>query len=208
MADSGKKKSSERSESLVFRRFRYTDDYKAVPTISANGRQTNSLVYLREWYLPVNEPGEYKRIVLIMRVLTAAALAGALGASALVPLPLVSKWFIPVLLLALIPMVYQIMGVVMLGNKPRHMERSQHDKSVIRSGHSAMAGFVIICIAALVFILYWVTSGFGSDEYSAFGLRDAGVAALIVLSALAEWGVYASFRKIKVETVENSAYRP
>ena len=143
-----------------------------------------------------------------MRILTAVAVPAVLGATALVPVPLVSKWFLPVLLLALIPLVYQVMGAVLLKNKPCYLERSQHDKSIVRTGHSAMAAFVIICIAAAVFAAYWLTAGFGSEEYSAFGVRDAAVAALIVIAALAEWGAFAAFRKIRVETVENSAHRP
>lgn len=209
MAESGKKKGRERSNRIIGRRFRYTEDYMAVPTISSTGRRVNELVYTGKWILPVNEEGEYKSLTLKMRILTAVALLAVIAAGVLVPLPLANKWFIPVLLAALFPLVYQIMGAVTLKSRPDYLERAQYDKTVVRTGHCAMAGFVIVCISAVLFIVYWMVVAFGSmEEAGAFGVRDAAVAAAIVIAALAELGVFLTFRKIKVETLENSAHRP
>ncbi|MBR3383151.1 MAG: hypothetical protein IKG85_08990 [Clostridia bacterium] len=209
MAGSEKQKDKKKSNRIIGRRFRYTEDYKSVPTLNSSGGRENTLVYTGQWILPVNEQSEYKRIVLVMRAALAAAVLFVLGAAYSVPVPMANRWYLPVLLVALFPLAYQIMGAVKLPNAPKHMERVQYDKSFVRVGQSAVITLIVLGVSALLFIVYWAAAAAGSmEEASPFTARDAAYAVLIVLAAAAEFVIFRRYRGVKTETLDNSAYRP
>lgn len=198
-----------RSSRIIGRRFRYTNDYKSVPSLTADGRRSNDLVYTGKWILPVNEESEYKRIVTLMRILLAVAAAAVIGAVAILPPPMTHKWYLPVLIVSFFPLAYEIMGAVKLPGKIRHMERMEYDKSFQRLGTAAMFAFVVICIAAVGVIVYWIIASTGGiEEAVPYSARDGVFAALVVVAAAAEFAIYKLYRRIKTETLENSAYRP
>lgn len=204
--DKGEKK---RSDRIIGRRFRYTDDYKSVPTLGADGKKENDLVYVGKWIHVLNVEAEYKRIVLIMRIMTALTVLAVAGAVFVLPLPMTHKWYLPVLVASVFPLAYQIMGAVKLPSKPAYLERVRFDKSLRRVGHSAMAALVIIGLSILGVAAYWITGLFVSIEGAQpYSLRDAAYALLSLAAAGAELLTFLQFRKIKTELAENSAHRP
>lgn len=209
MAKTGGNSGEKRSNRIIGRRFRYTADYKTVPSLDSGGRKVNDLVYVGKWILPVNGEEEFRRIVAVMRAALAAAVIAVIAAVLVHPAEMTHRWYLPVLLVALFPLAYEIMGAVMLPKEPKHMERVKFDKSFVRCGNGALVGLIVVGLAALGFAAYWVVASCTELEgASAFTVRDGLFAGLAVVAAAAELAVYTAFRKVRTETVENSAYRP
>lgn len=209
MADTERKGEKKRSERLIGGRFRYTDDYKSVPVLGAGGRKENELVYVGKWIHILNSESEIRRIALLMRVLTAAAVLCVVGAVFVLPVPMTHKWYLPVLVFSLFPLAYQIMGVFRLPNGPDFLERVKYDKGVKRVGHSALFALIVTGLSILGLAAYWITGAFieieGAQPYS---IRDGIYALLAAAAAGAELLTFMQFRKVRTETVENSAHRP
>lgn len=194
----------------VARRYRYTNDYQAVPRLGPNGGRGKQLIYIGPWFLPTNEEAEYKKLVLWMWLLTAAAVAGVLGALLTHPAEKTFRLYLPVLVAGLFPLSFQIMGALTVPGKRSHMDRRQYDKGLGRIGGSAMASFVMICLTALGCLIFWIVTANrefdGKASYSL--LHDGGFAALLVLAALAELTVKRLSGRIQVDMLPNDSYHP
>ncbi len=209
MAKTGDKGEKKRSERIIGRRFRYTDDYKSITKLGAGGRKENELIYVGRWIHILNGERELSRIVLLMRIMAGIALVSVVGAVLVLPLPMTHKWYLPVLIFSLFPIAYQIMGAVKLPGKPAYMERAKFDKSVKRAGNASLFALIVTGLSILGLAAYWIVGAFveieGAQPYS---VRDGVYALLAAAAAAAELVSYLQFRKISTETVENSAYRP
>ena len=200
-------KTEKKSNRLIGRRYRYADDYQIVPALAGNGRGQR-VIYNGQWILPTNDPEQYKKLVLWMRILTAMVLVALLAAIDLVPAPNTHKWYLPILVGALYPLSYQVMGVATIPARIRHMERRQYDKSFLRAGHSATFTVVMLCLSALACLIYWLVAAFGTIEDEApYSLADGGFAFLLILSVAAELTVRRLARKVETETLEHDAYQ-
>lgn len=201
-------KDGKRSDRLIGRRYRYTADYQIVPALGPGGTRSKRLIYRGEWILPVNDAAEYRRLVLSMRLLLALAVGAVIGALMVLPPPMENKWYVPVLVFSSFPIAFEIMGAVRLPASPRHMERQHFDKSFLRLGHSAMFAFVVMCAAALGLAIYWIVVSVrtveGAQPYAA---GDAVFAVLLAAAAAAEFQIYRLHKRIRTETLENSAHQ-
>lgn len=201
-------KSGKKSNRIVGRRYRYVNDYQTAPALGENGRGKR-VFYVGPWILPTISPELYKKVALCAWLLTAAALAAITGALAVVPTPMTHKWYVPILVAGLFPFSYQVMGAVMIPPTLRHMERQRYDKSIVRTGQSALFTFVMICVSALGCAIYWLVAALGTVEDEApYALADGIFALLLVLAALSELAVRRLIGKIKVDTLDHDAYHP
>lgn len=199
------KPKQKKSDRIIGRRYRYTKDYEIVPAIGANGRRQKQLLYTADWILPANEPEEYKALVLRMRILLALSVAAVLCATQALPAPMTNKWYLPVLMVSVFPLAYQIMSAVRLPAQKKRMERQEFDKGFVRLGHCAMFAFVVICAAALGLLVYWIVAAATELEGEApYSLRDGLFAALLALAAAAELLLWRLCRQIRPETVPNA----
>ena len=203
----GKQKGSEkRSDRIIGRRYRYTADYRVVPGLGPNGSRERRVLYTAPWVVPVNDPAEYKGIVLRMRVLLALVGLAFLGAVTVLPTPMTHKWYLPLLMTALFPIAFQVMSLTFIPGEPKPLERQRFDKGFVRMGHSAMFAFVIMCLSGLGVVVYWLFAAFGTVEDSApYALGDGLFALLLVVAAGAELTIYRLFGRIRTETRENTA---
>jgi hypothetical protein len=201
--------SEKKSNGYVVRRYRYTNDYQVIPSLNPKGGRENRMFYIGSWIHPTNDEVEFKRLIFGMRLLTAVAVAAVLAALAVLPGPLTHKWFLPILVISSFPLAYQIMGAVMLPAKTTPMERRQYDKGILRTGHSAMFAFVVICMSALACLIYWIIAVAATIKGEApYSLMDGVFAAMLVLGGVAELRVYRLSKQIKTELLDNDAYRP
>ncbi len=201
-------KTEKKTNRLIGRRYRYTDDYQVVPALGNEGRGKR-ILYIGPWILPTNELEEYKKLVLWIRILTVVAVAAALGAMNVVPPPSTHKWYLPILVFALFPLAYQVMGAATMPATLTHMERQRYDKGIVRAGQSAGFSLVVICLSALGCLVYWIIAAVGTIEGEApYALGDGVFAALLVLAAAAEWMVRQLSRRIKTDTLDHDAYHP
>ena len=205
----GGERTVERIEKRIFRRFRYTDDYRTTTYVGANGRSKDRVTYIGDWYCPVNPAEEYRAVVRsawVLVILSALALCGALLS---LPAPMEHKWYVAVLALAMFPQAYAIMGVVRLPRKPEPMERARHDKSVLRLKHSAVAILVILALTVLGLSAYWVLFACHVFENAApYALGDGIFLGCLFIAAAANFLLYTKMNKIKTEIRENSSHRP
>ena len=202
------RETEEKSNRLIGRRYRYTNDYQVVPALGSDGRGKR-IFYIGSWFLPVNEPVEYRKLVLWIQILTAAALAAVLVAVGIIPPPYDHKWYLPILVLGLFPLAFQVMGAVRIPGKIIHMEHQRYDKSIVRAGQSAAFALVVICISALGCLAYWIVAAVGTVPNEApYAWTDGAFAALLILAAAAEWAVRRLSRKIKIDTLDHDAYHP
>lgn len=208
MAKQGKK-SGERAGRLIGRRYRYTDDYKVVPSIGAGGRHEKRVIYTGEWIRPTNGEAAYRRLVRAIWVLLALAVLAVIGAVQILPPPMTNKWYVPVLMISVFPLAYQVLGAVRIPPAVTCMERQHYDKSFVRTGHSATFAFVVMCLAALALVIYWIVAAVGTVEGEApYSLRDGLFAVLLAAAAAAELGIRKLVGQLATENVENSAYHP
>ena len=208
MAKDGKK-SGERSNRIIGRRYRYTGDYKVVRAIGAGGRHEKRVIYTGEWIRPTNDEFAYKRLVRMIWALLAAAILAVVGAVQIVPPPMTNKWYVPVLMVSVFPLAYQVLGAFRIPPAVTCMERQHFDKSFVRVGQSAVFAFVVMCLAALVLLIYWIVAAVGTIEgETPYSVRDAGFALLLAAAASAELLIRRLCRRITTETLENSAYHP
>lgn len=204
-----KQQSEKKSNRIIGRRYRYTGDYTVYQVLSPGGGMTKRVTYNGRWILPINDPEEYGKIVSLLWILTAVAAAAIAGALCVLPAPMTHKWYMPVLVMGLFPLGYQIMGAVMIPPQITHMERQRFDKSFLRTGHSAMFTFVVVCLSALGCGIYWIVYAVSTIEDSApYSLMDGLFAFLLILAAAAEFTVYKTARRIKTDTLDNDAYQP
>lgn len=202
-------KTEKKSNGYVVRRYRYTNDYQAVPSLNPKGGRDSRLFYIGPWIHPTNDEAEFKSLIFGMRLLTAVAVAAVLAALAVLPGPMTHKWFMPVLVISSFPLAFQIMGAAVLSAKTTPLERRQYDKGILRTGQSAVFTFVVICLAALGCLIYWIVAAAGDIEDSApYALMDGVFAAMLVLAAVAELRVHRLSKAIKTELLDNEAYRP
>ena len=201
--------SEEKSHKLIGRRYRYTGDYQVVSSLGPYGGRQKQMIYIGQWIRPSNETGEYKNIVLWMRILTAIAVVTAVCAMWLHPAEMTHRWYVPVLVVSLFPLLYQVMGAVTIPAEPSYMERQRYDKSILRVGHSAVAALVLFCISALGCVIYWIVASVSELEGSVpYSLMDGVFAALLIASGAAELTTYRFFQRIKTDTFDNDAYHP
>ncbi len=201
-----KQEKSRRADRLIGRRYRYTKDYQVLPGLGPKGSREKRVLYTGDWYLPVNDGEEYRKLVKALRLLTALAALAVLGALAILPPPMENKWYLPVLTVSLFPLAYQIMGAVSLPSQKTHMERQRYDKSVVRVGHSAMFAFVVMCLAALGLMVYWIVAASGGLGSPAYTGRDAVFAVLLILAAAAELVSWKLYGRIQAEKVPNERF--
>lgn len=200
--------SEKKSNRIIGRRYRFAEDYQLIPDLKGNGRNKR-IVYIGPWILPTNEPEEYKRVVRWMRILTALVLIAVFAAMEQIPFPATYKWYFPILVISLFPLLHQVMGAWMLPAKICHMERQRYEKSFGRIGSSAMFTFVVLCLSALAYLIYWIIAATSIIEGEApYALADGIFAALLVFSAVTELQVRRLSRRIKTDTLDNSAYQP
>lgn len=195
-------------EKRVFRRFRYTEEYRSTPYVGANGKSKERFTYIGEWYCPVNEAGEYKGIVIAAWAAVIVAVLSTLGALFSIPAPLENKWYVVALTFSLFPLAYAVMGAARLPSKPEPMEHARFDKSVLRLKHSAVAVLVILALTALGLIAYWILTACGVYAAAPYALGDGIFAGCILLAAAANVLLYAKMKQIKTEVRENSAHNP
>ena len=205
-----KEKSEGKSHKIIGRRYRYTGDYQIVPALGMNGAGGKRIIYKGRWIRPTNEPAEYEKIVLWLRILTAAAVLLVAAAMGLHPANMTHRWYMPVLVASVFPLAYQVMGAVSLPPKISYMERQKYDKSFVRVGHSAVFALVLFGLAALGCVIYWIIVAVseyveGSAPYS---LNDGTFAALLVLAGAAELFNYRFFKRVQTDTFDNDAYQP
>lgn len=201
-----KQEKARRADRLIGRRYRYTKDYQVLPGLGPKGSREKRVIYTGEWILPANDGESYQKLVKALRLLTALAVLAVLGALAILPPPMENKWYLPVLTVSLFPLAYQIMGAVSLPSQKTHMERQRYDKSVVRVGHSAMFAFVVMCLAALGLLVYWIVAASGGLGSPAYTGRDAAFALLLVLAAAAELLSWKLYGRIQPETVPNERF--
>lgn len=200
------KQEKSRSGRLIGRRYRYASDYRVVSGLGPNGSREKRVFYTGDWILPANGAEEFQKLVRGLRLLTALAALAVLGALAVLPPPMENKWYLPVLTVSCFPLAFQIMGAVSLPAQKTHMERQRYDKSVVRVGHSAMFAFVVMCLAALGLIIYWVVAASGGLGQPAYTGRDAVFVVLLILAAAAEFVSHKLYGRIKPEKLPNQSF--
>ncbi len=194
-------KNEKRSDRIIGRRYRYTGDYKVLPAMG--GSRERRVVYVGKWILPANEPEEYRKIVLWMRLLLGVAVLAFAGAIQVLPAPMTNKWYVPVLMIAVFPLAYGVLGAFALPAARRRMERQQYDKSFVRVGHSAVFALAVMGLGALGTGIFWIVNAAGGLEPRlAYTLRDGLYLLLLALSAGAELAVWKLFRRVRPETLE------
>ena len=209
MAKQDSEQRKEREPRLIGRRYRYTKDYKRTTYVGANGRPKDRIVYIGKWICPTDEPETYRRIVLTLRIAIGVAAAAIIAALFIVPAPMENKWHVPVLALSLFPLAFGVIGACMLPNKPTPMERAKFEKSFQRMKHSAVAGLIILVLAAIGAIVYWILAATGVYRNAApFALADGIFFVCLPLAAAAYVAIYREAGKLNTETRENAAYRP
>ena len=192
-----------RSARIIGRRYRYTSDYQIVPALGPNDRGKR-VIYTADWVLPVNEEGEYRSIVLRLRLLTLAVWVCVLGAMAVVPLPMTHKWYVPVLVTALFPLCYQVMSLTAIPGQREKLERQRWEKGFVRMGTCAAVVLVILGLSALGDLAYWLVAAFGTVEDAApFSLLDGGFVLLLVLAGGSELLIRKQNKRVRTETVAN-----
>lgn len=202
-------KTEKRADKLIGRRYRYTADYQVVPALGPDGGSGKRVVYIGKWILPRCGEAGYSRLVPALWILTGFAVLAVLIAAQILPPPMEHKWYLPVLMISVFPLAYQVMGAFRLPARKKPMERQRYDKSFVRVGHSALFVFVLICAALLGDAAYWIVRACGALAGSAsYSLRDGLFVLLLVLAAGAEFAAYRLFRTIQTDTLENSAYQP
>lgn len=201
------KPKAKRSDRIIGRRYRYTGDYQIVPGIGSSGRPQKQVLYTADWVMPANEPREYKRLVLGLRVLLAVAVAAVVCATQVLPAPMTNKWYLPVLVISFFPLAYQIMGAFRMPAERIRMERQEYDKSFLRVRHSAVFVLVLICLSALGTVIYWIVAAGGKLEGAMpYSLRDGIFAGLLVLAAAAELLLHRLGGRLRTDTVENAVH--
>lgn len=209
LAKQGSESSKEREPRLIGRRYRYTKDYKRTTYVGVNGRPKERVVYIGKWICPTDDPETYRRIVLVLRIAVGIAAAAVAGALFSVPAPMEHKWYVPVLVLSLFPLAYAVIGACLLPNKPTPMERAKFDKSFLRMKQSAVAGLIILALAAIGAIVYWILKATGVIQNAApFALLDGIFFLCLLLGAAAYVAIYREAGKLHTETRENAAYKP
>ena len=199
-------KTEKRSNRIVGRRYRYTEDYKVLSALSGPGGRGKQVIYTAPWIVPDLDPETWQKLVRALRVLTALAVLSWVGAFLAVPPPTENKWYVPVLAVGAFPLAYQVMGAVSLVREKKPLERQQYDKSFVRVHHCAVFTFVILCLSALCFAVCQILTAAGVLQAAPFAAGDAAFAALLVLTAAAELLIRRLCRGIKTDTLENSAY--
>lgn len=198
-----------RVEKRIFRRFRYTEDYRTTTYVGANGKPKDRVTYIGEWYCPVNPAEEYRSIVVFAWVLVILSTLAVFGALFSLPAPLEHKWYAVALSFSLFPLAYAIMGVARLPRKPEPMERARHDKTVLRLKHSAVAILVILGLTAVGLIVYWILAASKVLKNAApYAIGDGIFLGCLLVAAAANILLYAKMKQIKTETRENSTHRP
>lgn len=201
-----KLKETTKTEKRLFRRLRYTEDYKSTPYVGANGKSRERLTYIGEWYCPTN--ADYTRIAWTARAAVLLALISAVGALFVLPPPMNNKWYAAVLTVSLFPLAYAVMGAVRLPVKPDPMERVTYDKSVLRMKHSAAATLIIDALTVLGVIVYWILAATGVYADAApFALGDGIFLACLAISVAANVLLYAKTAQISIEKRENASFR-
>ena len=203
------KKPDNRSSRILGRKYRYTEDYQVASALGPNGRLEKRVIYTGRWVRILNEEADYRRTVLALRILPPLAVLAILCAVEVLPLPMTHKWYVPVLLISLFPLAYQIMAIFGLPAERKPMERQKYDKSFVRLGHGAVFILVVLCASALGAVIYWIVYAVSGIEGGApYSLRDGIFALLLVLAAAAELTIYRLYRSIRTDTVDNDAYQP
>ncbi len=199
-------KTEQRSGGIVGRRYRYTEDYKIVPSLGGPGSRGKRVIYTAPWILPQLDEETWQKLVRALWGLTALAVLAYVGAFCVIPSPTENRWYAVVLAVGAFPLAYQIMGAVVLPRAKKPLERQQYDRSFVRLRHSTVFAFVIFCLCAPAFALYWILGAAGVFRAAPFAPADAAFAALLILAAAAELLIRRLCRGIQTETLENSAY--
>lgn len=194
-------KNETRSDRIIGRRYRYTGDYKVLPPMP--GSRERRVIYIGKWILPANDPGEYRRVVLWIRLLLGLAVLAFAGAIQAVPPPMEHKWYIPVLMVGVFPLAYEVLGALALPTARRRMERQQYDKSFVRVGHCAVFFLVMLGLGALGTGVFWIVNAAGGLEPRlTYTPRDGLYLLLLALSAGAELGIRKLCGRLRPETLE------
>ena len=178
MADKAKK-SGERANRIIGRRYRYTGDYKVVTALAPGGGYEKRVIYTGDWIRPVIEDEAWRRLVLILRLLTAFSVLAFLGALLILSGPMENKWYVPVLTVAAFPLAYQIFGAVRMPAARTCMERQHFDKSFGRVRFCALFAFAVMCLAALGLAVCWtVFAARGIEGAAPWSAGDTAFAVL------------------------------
>ena len=197
----------ERSNRIIGRRYRYTEDYRVVPALGRSGRQEKRVIYTAPWVVLRCEEAELRSRVLRMRILFAVAVLALIAALQVLPAPMENKWYVPVLMISVFPLAYQLLAVFTLPNEKKPMERQEYDKSFNRYRQSAVFALVMFCLAAVGTVVYWIVYAAGGLKNAApYALGDAIFALLLASAAAAELMANRVARGVQTDTLENSAY--
>lgn len=208
-AESVKSKGRIRVGRIIGRRYRFVDDYKKTVYVGANGKPKQKIRYIGQWVCPQNEQGEFSRIVLMSRIAAGAALAAVIAALLTVPLPMDNRWYVPLTAAAFFPLIYAVMGVALMPNQAKPMERQRFHKSFERAKGAAIACLIVLGLAVIAAIVCWILVFCGVIvEIKAFTFRDGAYAFCMLLSAAANIALILENRKLKTELKENDAYKP
>lgn len=199
-------KTEQRSGRIVGRHYRYTEDYKVLPALGGPGGRGKRVIYTAPWIVPELDAGNWQKLVRALRTLTALAVLAYVASFCAVPPPMENKWYVPVLALGAFPLAYQVMGAFSLPPEKKPLERQQYDKSFVRVHHSAVFAFVLLCLSALCFAVCQILAAAGVLQTAPLAAGDAAFAVLLVLMAAAELLIRRLCRRIKTDTLENSAY--
>ncbi len=193
---------------IVGRRYRFVDDYKKEVYVGANGRSKERIRYIGEWVWSLNEKSAYKKIVLLSRIAVAVIVAAVVAALMIVPLPLENKWYLPVMAVALFPLMYAVMGVVRMPNEGKPMERQRFANSFERARVAAIGCLVIFAAAMLAWIVYWILFACGVIKAAPFSVRDGVFAVCLLLAGAACMLIVRKTKEIKTELRDNASYKP
>lgn len=197
----------ERGNRIIGRRYRYTGDYRVVPALGRSGRQEKRVIYTAPWVVLRCEQTELRSLVLRMRILFAGTVVALIAALQVLPAPMENKWYVPVLMISVFPLAYQLLAVFALPNEKKPMERQEYDKSFNRYRQCAVFALVMFCLAAVGTVVYWIVYAAGGLKNAApYALGDAIFALLLALAAAAELMANRVARGVQTDTLENSAY--
>ncbi len=190
----------------VSRRYRYVDDYRAVPVMDERGKVRQKSLYIGEWVCPLAGEAEYRLFLLRVRLLTAVAAAGIVSAIAVSHAAYEIMYVAVPMVMALFPASYLIMGACSLQKTAAPMEKLHYIKGLQRVARSSTGLFVFACIGLLgktvfrALCLFGVLAGYG------FAWEDAvfllGMAACITASFF----IHRASRALKTELRPNEAH--
>lgn len=182
---------------------KYVDDYKIELAENKKGKLRRTVTYIGIWYAIKNNEKSARTklfIVLALGIIAAGCLVGMLlnWNSADVWLPVTVPKAV-----ALLPMLYLLMGVSELPYKLKPMHRAKYYHSFIRisrSGVGVLAFVGVSIVAEIVYRFVYKAWDLGQGEWLSFMFAGVLIASVVATIKL--------LYSIEIDELPNSAYKP